>query len=100
MVDLSYIKGRLEGLFELVSLLRETVKEGEATSPKLVERLVEHIYAELEEILDNLGASTNVQERATALKKKIDEAKAKKASGGAVQSYDVLSEILKKGQQG
>lgn len=99
MVDLSYIKGRLEGLFELVSLLRETVKEGEATSPKLVERLVEHIYAELGEILDSLGSAPNVQEKVTALKQKIAEAKAK-SSGGAVQSYDVLSEILKKGQQG
>ncbi len=97
---MAYIKGRLEGLFELVSLLRELVKEGEGTSPRLVERLVEHIYAELGEILDSLGATTNVQEKVAVLKQKIAEAKAKSSEkGSAVQSYDVLSEILKKGQK-
>ncbi len=94
---MSYIRGRLEGLFELVSLLREAVSE-EGTSSKLVVRLVEHVYAELQEILDSIGANTNVAAKVAAMKQKIAEAKAK--GGGSVQTYDVLSEILKKQQQG
>lgn len=99
MPDITYIKGRLEGLFELVSLLREVLQE-EGSESKIVQRLVEHIYAEVEEILDALGSHPSVpSEKVQLLKQKIREAKTKDEKEKIVKSYDVLSELLKQ-QQG
>ncbi len=100
--NIDYVKGRLEGLFELVSILRETVHEG--GDEKIVERLVEHIYAEIEEILGTLGAHPNPpvpKEKIIVAKKKIEEAKAAPMppKEKVVKSYDVLSELLGSGQQ-
>ena len=89
-----YIKGRLEGLFQLVSLLREIITEEEAKST-IVQRLVEHIYAEIEEILEYLG------EEGVKVKEKVKEVKAKPDVKEKVTvSYDVLSDLIQKRLEG
>ncbi len=86
-----YVKGRLEGLFQLVSLLREIIGEEEAKST-IVQRLVEHIYEEIEEILEYLGEEIHPE-----VKKKVEEAKAAPTVQEKVTtSYDVLSELVQK----
>ena len=83
-----YVRGRLEGLFQLVSLLKEVVSEEESKSP-IVQRLVDHIYSEVEQILDYLGEE--------APKRVIVEAKKKNdVKEKVTTSYDVLSEIIQK----
>ncbi len=84
-----YIRGRLEGLFQLVSLLREIITEDEAKTT-IVQRLVEHIYTEIEEILEQMGEEVNVKEKVSEIKKK-DDVKEK-----VTVSYDVLSDLIQK----
>ena len=90
-----YVKGRLEGLFQLVSLLKEVVTEEEAKTT-IVQRLVDHIYTEIEEILDYLGKEVHpaVKEKLTTAKQ-TEDVKEKVAA-----SYDVLSELIQKKTEG
>ncbi len=86
-----YVKGRLEGLFQLVSLLRELVTEEEAKS-SIVQKLVEHIYIEIEEILEYLGEEVH-----PVVKEKVKTAKeSKDVKEKVTASYDVLSELIQK----
>ncbi len=97
--SIEYVKGRLEGLFELVSILRETVHEG--GDEKIIERLVEHIYSEIEEILEQLGSHPSPpipHEKINIAKQKIVESKTAPPKEKVVKSYDVLSELLKSAQ--
>lgn len=86
-----YVRGRLEGLFQLVTLLREVISEEEPKS-KIVEHLVDHIYQEIEEILDYLGEDVH-----PSVKEKIETAKSSPSVQEKVStSYDVLSELIQK----
>lgn len=86
-----YVKGRLEGLFQLVSLLKEVVSEGEAKG-NIVERLVDHIYTEIEDILSYLGEEVHpVVKEKIATAKQSQDVKEKVST-----SYDVLSELIQK----
>ena len=98
MNDISYIKGRLEGLFGLVTLLREMVQETEQGHP-MVERIVEHVYTELEEILENMGSHPDTVGVAGHLKKRLQEAKKADPKTKVVQSYDVLTELIATGKE-
>ena len=90
-----YVRGRLEGLFQLVSLLKEVVGEEEAKS-SIVQRLVDHIYVEIEEILNYLGEEVH-----PVVKQKIEEAKKSPSVQEKVTtSYDVLSELIQKKTEG
>ena len=86
-----YVKGRLEGLFQLVSFLREILTEEDAKST-IVQRLVEHIYEEIENILEYLGEDVHPD-----VKKKVEEAKsAPTVEEKVTASYDVLSQLVQK----
>ncbi|NPA86935.1 MAG: hypothetical protein GXO00_02915 [Candidatus Diapherotrites archaeon] len=90
-----YVRGRLEGLFQLVSLLKEVVNEEEAKS-SIVQRLVEHIYTEIEEILEYLGEEVHHE-----VKKKIEVVKqTPNVEEKVAASYDVLSELIQKKTEG
>ncbi len=107
MADLSYVKGRLEGLFELVTLLKDVVHGNMDGSPEMLQKMVDHVYVELGEILDVLGStaasSAPVQKQVASsepapIKQKVSEAKSS-SSGRAVNARDVLSELLTKGDE-
>jgi len=95
MADISYVKGRLEGLFELVTLLKDMVHGDISGSAEMLQKMVDHIYVELGEILDVLGS-----EAAANVKKSLPIAsgspKGTKSSGSGVKAKDVLSELLTK----
>ncbi len=93
MADLSYVKGRLEGLFELVTLLKDMAHGDVSGSPEMLQKMVDHIYVELGEILDVLGSNAAADARKTV---PIVSKAAKKESGSAVKAKDVLSELLTK----
>ena len=100
MADLSYVKGRLEGLFELVTLLKDVVHGNMEGSPEMLQKMVDHVYVELGEILDVLGspAAASVTKAETPITHKIAEAKSG-SSGQSVKARDVLSELLTKGDE-
>ncbi len=86
-----YVRGRLEGLFQLVSLLKEVISEEEAQG-KIVQHLVDHIYEEIEEILEYLGEEVHPE-----VKEKVATAKTSTNVQQKVStSYDVLSELIQK----
>ena len=86
-----YVRGRLEGLFQLVSLLKEVIGEEDVKS-SIVQHLVDHIYSEIEEILEYLGEETRVD-----IKRKVEEAKSSPTVQEKVSaSYDVLAELIQK----
>ncbi len=90
-----YVKGRLEGLFQLVSLLKEVVTEEDAKTT-IVQKLVDHIYTEIEEILDYLGEDVH-----PSVKEKLSTAKqATDVKEKVTASYDVLSELIQKKSEG
>jgi undecaprenyl pyrophosphate synthase len=86
-----YIKGRLEGLYQLVSLLRDVITEEDAKGT-IVQKLVDHIYVEIEEILDSMGEQVHPE-----IKEKVKTAKQSQDVHSKVSaSYDVLSELIQK----
>ena len=88
-----YIKGRLEGLYQLVSLLRDVITE-EDVKGTIVQKLVDHIYVEIEEILENMGEQISPE-----IKEKVKTAKQSPDVHSKVSaSYDVLSELIQKKQ--
>ena len=85
-----YVRGRLEGLFQLVTFLRELIGE-EGAKTSIVQRLVEHIYEEIEDILEYLG------EIHPEVKEKVQSGKeAPTVEEKLSTSYDVLSELVQK----
>ncbi|NPA76616.1 MAG: hypothetical protein GXN93_02585 [Candidatus Diapherotrites archaeon] len=99
MADLSYVKGRLEGLFELVTLLKDVVHGNMEGSPEMLQKMVDHVYVELGEILDVLGSSAaaSVEKKESPIVHKVQEAK--QSQSGPVKAKDVLSELLTKGDE-
>lgn len=97
MADISYVKGRLEGLFELVTLLKDLVHGDVDGSVEMIQKMVDHIYVELGEILDILGSSapSAAKKAESVLASKVREAK-KKGS----KAKDVLSELLTRSEEG
>ncbi len=92
--DMSYVRGRLEGLFELVTLLKDMVHGDVSGSAEMLQKMVDHVYTELGEILDIMGSSavTHVEHKAAPVAHKVEEAKSE--SKGPVKAKDVLSELL------
>lgn len=97
MADVSYVKGRLEGLFELVTLLKDLVHGDVSGSGEMLQKMVDHVYVELGEILDIMGSDVpaNAKKAASIVASKVSEAKA-----GGVKAKDVLSELLTKSDEG
>ncbi len=92
VVDEEYLKGRMEGLYRLVTVLNEVVDTSDENN-KVLKSLAEHILEEMMEIMRMLG-----EEVQRKVKPKIE--KAKKASSPVEKvtaSYDVLSELMKTG---
>ena len=92
--DMSYVRGRLEGLFELVTLLKDMVHGDVSGSAEMLQKMVDHVYTELGEILDIMGSSVapHVERSAAPVAHKVAEAKSE--SKGPVKAKDVLSELL------
>ncbi len=95
MADLSYVKGRLEGLFELVTLLKDLVHGDVEGSAEMLQKMVDHIYVELGEILDVLGSSAPATAKKADSVVSVVKKEAKQPSTG-VKAKDVLSELLTK----
>jgi len=95
MADLSYVKGRLEGLFELVTLLKDMVHGDVSGSAEMLQKMVDHIYVELGEILDVMGSDAPANAKKT-VSIVAESAKKEKASDAGVKAKDVLSELLTK----
>ncbi|MDN5358700.1 MAG: hypothetical protein PWP76_543 [Candidatus Diapherotrites archaeon] len=95
MADISYVKGRLEGLFELVTLLKDMAHGNVEGSGELLQKMVDHIYVELGEILDVLGSDvTTTSNNAPPVIVKGSEREREGKTG--VKAKDVLSELLTK----
>ncbi|MEM4254816.1 MAG: hypothetical protein QXR53_00605 [Candidatus Norongarragalinales archaeon] len=75
----AYLRGRLEGLNELIGVLKEALSGGEVGA--LEKSMVEHISGELEEIIDELEGSVperqlrKVSEQHEEFKKAAEESK-------------------------
>ncbi len=95
MADISYVKGRLEGLFELVTLLKDMVHGDVSGSSEMFQKMVDHVYVELGEILDVLGSSApSNAKRAESVVSEV--VKKEKTPSTGVKAKDVLSELLTK----
>ncbi|HIP74550.1 MAG TPA: hypothetical protein EYH14_02805 [Euryarchaeota archaeon] len=97
MADISYVKGRLEGLFELVALLRDLVHEDIDGSFEMLQKMVDHIYVELGDILDIMGSEVPaaVDKAESIMASKMGRLKSK-----GVKAKDVLSELMSKKEEG
>jgi len=105
MADISYVKGRLEGLFELVSLLKDLVHddilrdvdvENLSGSAEMLQKMVDHIYVELGEILDIMGSDVS---SAAKRAESIMASRVSKVKKKGVKAKDVLSELLTKDEE-
>lgn len=91
MADISYVKGRLEGLFDMVSLLRELLTEDVANNYDVLQKMVDRVYVELGEILDVVGSNvpSAVEKAESILASKMGKAK-------GVHTKDVITELISK----
>ena len=92
----AYLKGRLEGLYQLVSILKDTIAKGkESETPvALEETLVEHIYDELTSILNDLKKIESVDGQ-TYEKVKTSIAKTKSTATSPAKHVSEASDLVK-----
>ncbi len=104
MRDIDYVIGRLQGLNELVAVLREVGKKG-GQNPEIIATLAEHISGQLESILKEFDSLDVKAKHKTALKelkgKHMPEAAtpaqakaARKAPGPAIKAAPAAKKAL------
>ena len=97
----SYLRGRLEGLYQLVDILRGLVESKDAEkSQDMIKTVVMHVYDELGNILDGLrdsGAITATAHKAAVkvvVTAKKELPKAATAAPHVEKSKDLMKDLL------
>ncbi|MBN1159762.1 MAG: hypothetical protein JXA43_00800 [Candidatus Diapherotrites archaeon] len=87
----AYLKGRLEGLYQLVEILRNQVQGKSEKPAELVKELVNHVYEELAEIIEQMNKDMGMDNE-----KYEKAAKAVKEGRKAVEDEDALEPHMDK----
>ncbi len=76
------MRGKLEGIFSLVSIIREIMYEG--GDNKVMQKLVEQVYLELDSLLEHMGSSV----------KRSEPPKVEKKEEQPATKFDLLSDLV------
>lgn len=101
----AYIEGRLMGLNELISILKDSMESGEKVDSSLmVKSVVQHISGEMEAILDDVHGShpqermAPIMEQHAEVKKQAEKAETvtvKKAPEALRKNVEAADELMK-----
>ncbi len=102
MKDLNYVIGRLQGLYELVKILKDLVGKGGQGNSEVVSVITEHISSQLSAILsefDELDVKPEHKELVQQIKEKHEEAEEKGEDKGTEEKLEkhekTVDELLK-----
>ncbi|MBI5036932.1 hypothetical protein HZC09_06355 [Candidatus Micrarchaeota archaeon] len=101
----AYIEGRLMGLNELISILKDSMESGEKIDSSLmVKSVVQHISGEMESILDDVHGSHPPEKLAQIMEKheqakkeaeKVETVTSKKAPEALRKNVEAADELMK-----